>query len=438
MMGSEMPLSPQQLLRIGKSTFPHHDFITAFVVPQCRLKKEAIWAATQSLLDSHDALSLGLRNDSSRWTMFDIPRNEIVEPFQHVPSADSDEMGETIRRSLAAVDLVRHGPMLVILFDMRSDGSQRLFFAVHHLFCDGASFQLIWQEFAEAYLAALADAPTGAAAVDRSAFRRWATWVDRQVKSIERYRLDRDAIARRLGCADLALPYERHQPRQRTNGDFLVETMEYQNKRTVSGLRKLFRRQVRTSFEFGLLTILCRSLCSTLGSGKVLLLLQHHGRDVDAYDRSLYTTVGKFSHEVPIAAAVTDELNFVAHHEVLSVEREEAERQAFSYLLLSSAAKSGNADVDHSMPAAELAYTYQGDYDETEEVLRFTAAPEALNLPSARHVPRSYALAVLPSVVDGKITVQWKYDYLHLPRELPIRLNELFFHEIDRSVRELT
>ncbi|KAL2911530.1 hypothetical protein HK105_209001 [Polyrhizophydium stewartii] len=151
---SSAPVTGSVALTPIQHMFFAHDWINishfnqSFVVtPRDTLDIAALTAAIARLAEHHDMLRARFaQGDDGAWSQTLLPPSPIdTENVLAVAVESDDDALACIREAQESLSIT-HGPLLAVRLLHMHDGSQRLFFGIHHLVVDFVSWQIIFDD----------------------------------------------------------------------------------------------------------------------------------------------------------------------------------------------------------------------------------------------------------------------------------------------------
>jgi len=406
-----LPLTPIQRWWLAQDAVDPHHHNQAFLLELRRaLDPSALEAAVAALVEHHDMLRVRIARDGA-------PRQHVApsggpSPFARVDvsTLTGDAQVAAIEAAAAAaqasLDLAA-GPILaVVLFDA---APQRLLFAVHHIAVDGVSWRILLEDLWTAYRRAVEDPTRPAAALGpkTTSFKRWAERLVTHARSDavrEEERFWLGEARRDVG----RLPAGPSGPG--TEGSTKATIVELEPGETEQLLRQV-PLTYRTQINDVLLAALGEAMSPWVGSRRVLVDVEGHGREEVFEDVDLTRTVGWFTTIFP----VTLDLGAVSHPGVVLTQIKEQVRtipgRGLGYGMLRYL-REGEAVAARlaAMPQAEVSFNYLGQFD--------MALPEGSGFAFARESPgpsyspratRAYALDVQASVRGGRLRTRFAH-----------------------------
>ncbi|MDQ3403217.1 MAG: amino acid adenylation domain-containing protein, partial [Actinomycetota bacterium] len=275
------------------------------------LRAEDLSRALHTLLDHHDALRLRLTRAGERWHLETGPRGAKADLLTRIDVSTLDDPRAVIAEQAAAaaqrLDPETSTVVQAVWFDAGTHPG-RLLLVAHHLVVDGVSWRVLTDDLATTWEAIATGRPVDLAPVGTS-LRRWAENLVSLAAKPEVV-TDLDAWTRMLDGGDSPLADRPLDPRRDTVGVGRRVEVELP-----AALTTALLTTVPAAFHAGvedvLLTALALAVADWRGRGSVLVELEGHGREEDAYGLTgvdLSRTVGWFTatHPVRLDAAVTD------------------------------------------------------------------------------------------------------------------------------------
>ncbi len=400
---------------------PHHHNQAFLLEAREPLDPPALAAALAALVAHHDMLRLRLAREGASF------RQTIAAPGEPVTLGRVDlsrlegaALSAAIEEAAAAAQThldLGAGPILcAVLFDA-GRAPQRLLLAVHHLAVDGVSWRILLEDLWTAYTRARRGEAT-ALPPKTTSFRRWAEALAAHARS--------DAM-RDEEPFWLA---EAERDGGRLPARTVVESLEGSTRTVLAELDARETEQLlrevpeayRTQMNDVLLTAFAEAMAPWVGSRRVLVNLEGHGREEVIPDADLTRTVGWFTTLFPV---VLDLGVSAGPGAALTRVKEQLRRipgRGLGYGLLRWL-REGDATAERlaAGPRAEVSFNYLGQLDQAlpthEGSSPFAFAGESPGPASSPRARRAHALDVQASVRGGRLRVRFAYGDGHLRRD---------------------
>ncbi|MFT3774237.1 MAG: amino acid adenylation domain-containing protein [Minicystis sp.] len=408
-----VPLTPVQTWWLEQDVIdPHHHNQAMFLEVREPIDGKALEAAVTRLLEHHDMLRLRLMREGGRW------RQGIVPPGGPAPLVRIDVSGLTggdqtalIEREAAAAQAsldIEHGPIAkVVWFDLGPSAPGRLLLIVHHMAVDGVSWRILLDDLWTAY----GQAKRGDALKlppKTTSFQRWAEKLAAHART-DAVR-DEEPFWLAESRHDVGrLPIERSG--ENTEGSARVVMVELTAKETEQLLREV-PEVYRTQMNDILLTAFAEAMSPWVGSRRVLVDLEGHGREEILGDVDITRTVGWFTAIYPVVLDLPPDASPGKAIMAVKEQLHDIPHRGLGHGLLRYL-RDGEAIATRlaSMPASEVSFNYLGQFDQAlPESSPFTFAKESLGPGYSPRARRAYVLDVQASVRGGKLRIRITYS----------------------------
>nr|WKF59529.1 Linear gramicidin synthase subunit D [Paraburkholderia busanensis] len=403
-----------------------------------RLSDAALQAAVQTVMQRHDALRLRFSRDVSgaargEWTQRSLARDAASDADAASAIECIDLRGEADWQAAmsargaqvqASLD-IEHGPVWrAVRFDV-PDGGSRLLLVVHHLSIDGVSWRILLEELGQAYEQAVAGQSIELPAQSLS----WGDWTEalsahaqrdtvRNELTYWRTQLSAasawDDAARARGGLPLAARLDEV---DRTLGASQVLRRKLDETRTRTLLQEASSTQQGRVDEW-LLAALVNTLAGWSERAGVLIELEGHGREevIDGVD--LTRTVGWFTTRYPVwfdaVNATTANATTAAATTLASVQTtlRNVPNKGLHYGVLESLSGAIERNAIAALPRAQVSFNYLGQFGQSDSATQNRmriATGEHAGQAAGAHTVCSYALELNALIVDGALSIDWRY-----------------------------
>jgi len=382
------PLTPAQQQFFEDVTVDRHHYNQSILLEvPAGFDADRCRRALDLVVQNHEALRLRFAEVDGVWQQTVAaaeasPRLEVHD-FSGMPvdqrRAAVDESGG---RTQASLD-IEHGPLLRgVLFDHGVDEPGRLLVVIHHLAVDGVSWRVLFEDLAVAYdaLGRSGDVVLPPVATP------YLEWADAQV------------------APPAVVPSEPSYDRALNTVDSAAETMVVFDETTTRGFLNLTSQAYKTGPTEVLLAATAVACAEWTGSGRVLVDLERHGRDVGA-GLDVTRTVGWFTSTAPVLI------------DLPSGELDPAESVAIVKAQLRTAPA--------ALPRPGILLNYHGRIDlEPRSDWRLSSDPHGpARSPRQR---REYLLEINALVSDARLRVTVAYSRnLHSPETIALLAQQL-------------
>ena len=410
-----VPLTPIQKWFFDQNLPEMHHWNQAVMltVPE-ELNSQRLKAAVSRLLSHHDALRLRFDPSTEGWQQLSEAMAEEV-PFTGVDfSAQSaaeqkTAVAETANRLQASLNLSQ-GPLLQVAYFQLGAQLDQLLIIIHHLAIDGVSWRILLDDLQTAYQQLSQGNPVQLPSKTTS-FQQWA-------QTLQAYAQSDSLAAERPYWQQLAqiksaqLPLDYPMAGQANSEDSACTiTSALSSTETVALLQEA-PSAYGTDINDILLTALGQAVDRWLGTGKLLLDLEGHGREeiVDGID--LTRTVGWFTALYPVLLSVKsatepgDALKTVKE-QLRAVPQHGIGYGLLSYLCMDTAVHQQMA----ALPQPAISFNYLGQFDQTN-------SKDSLFVPSLGSTgnsrslsgQRSHTLAISGGILQGQLKIEWTFS----------------------------
>jgi amino acid adenylation domain-containing protein/non-ribosomal peptide synthase protein (TIGR01720 family) len=401
-------------------------------------------AARQVLLH-HDATRLRFHLGELGWQQFHAPAQQ---PF-HFSLIDLRSLPPHLRPAAitaAASDSqtslsLATGPLLRFLFfDLGEAEPARLLIVSHHLVVDGVSWRILLEDLQLAYSQLLAGEAVQLAAKTTS-FQHWAETLKEYAASPSV--LDQSAYWLSAGRQQVcALPRDELRGENQISSTQVVSVAlsGEETRALLQEVPAVYHTQVNDL----LLTALALALTKWMGSERVLIDMEGHGREQVSPRVDVSRTVGWFTSIYPVLLEVGGHGGGGVREEQVGEELKrvkeqlrEIPEQGIGYGLLRY--MSGNQQVRaelERMPQAEVIFNYSGQFDQTlkgQEL--FAMAREDRGEGRSQRSRRWHLLEVSGGVVEGQLQLTWAYSERVHRRETVERVSAEFIEVLQEFIQ---
>ena len=391
----------------------------------------ALETALQALVARHDALRLRFWRTDGVWQQRVAAQDthRLLEVIDLGDAADWPQRlaaeGTRLQQSL---DLGA-GPLLRAGYFRLSGGEGRLLIAIHHLAVDGVSWRILLPELQQA----LGQAERGETIALPSGGTPWSVWVTKLAAyaqgPVVAAELDwwRAALAPASGAT---LPVDGEG--DRTMG----ASREITFRLDAAATRRLLEqpsRAYRMRPDDVLLTALAQTLAAWSGHAGALIDLEGHGREDVIEDVDLSQTVGWFTTRYPvwIDASAGAGSALVAVKEQLRA----VPNKGLHFGLLAQSCDATIAAAIRALPQPAVSFNYLGQFDRNfDGDGRFGFVPESSGRSVSASIPMAHLLDLNGMIVDGKLSLTWRYSPGVLTEATVRRLVDDFAVRVDAMI----
>ena len=415
-VSGDVPLTPIQHLFFEENLpCPNHFNQSLLLEVPSNLKPELLEHIVEKLLAHHDALRLRFTKDESHWRQTNIHSHDIV-PFQVIDLSVLPSQEQQTALQIAAAEIqttlnLSSGPLMrVVLFNLGIISSSRLLLVIHHLVVDGVSWRILLEDLYTTYQQ-LEHGEVIQLPPKTTSFKQWAIRLNNYGQS--------DTLAEELDCwltpsrshvAPLPVDYPATQAAN-TVASAANVSVSLSVEQT-SALLQEVPQAYNTQINDVLLTALLQTFARWIGSGKLLVNLEGHGREELFEDVNLSRTVGWFTTVFPVLL----DLRHIDHlGEALKSVKEQLRsvpQRGIGYGILRYLnSDSGVRSQLLILPKAEVSFNYLGQFDQVfSESVQWKFAQESSGASQNPLGSRSHLLDITGIVVEGKLELNWIYS----------------------------
>lgn len=370
---------------------------------------EALRRAVRHLVVHHDALRLRFAQEGGVTRQNNAGSDDTVT-VQALDLSTLPPAQQTARIATAAAEAqasmnLEHGPLMRLLWiDLGAAAHGRLLWVIHHLAVDGVSFRILLEDLETAYGQACAGVALRLPPKTTS-YQQWAQHLRQHAQS--------ESVSRELPYW-LSLPSTRSLPSDISSGDNTVQSArilavdldEGETHRLLHGLPSLYDADVSDA----LLTAVLSALVPWVGTRRLRIDLEHHGRHELAPGLDLSRTVGWFTALYPTVLELPDVPLADALRAVHS-QRMHIPSSGLGYGLLRYLRDDVSAAALAAVKQAEVSFNYLGQLDASlAHSARFAAAAESSGPAQSPRTRRTHSLEINAWVLGGRLRVEWIFS----------------------------
>ena len=390
---------------------PHHHNQAMFLDVKSTLDAKALEAAVGALLDHHDMLRLRVTRGAKGFEQIITPPG-APPPVSRVDLTGEQGAAQTAAieretaRAQASLDLER-GPILrVVQMDVGPSAS-RLFLAIHHMAVDGVSWRILLQDLWSAY----GQASRGEAITlppKTTSFPQWAEKLSSHARSDTMRDEEAYWLADTRGGAGRL-------PRDEGGENLESSARAVTHELTVTETEQLLREVpevYRTQVNDVLLTAFAEAMAPWVGSQRVLVDMEGHGREEIFPDADMTRTVGWFTAIYPVAIDIDPSMGHGKAIQSVKEQLRAIPSRGLGYGLLRYL-REGEIIAERlaSLPQAEVSFNYLGQLDQAlPDGSPFTFARESVGPGYSPRARRAYVLDVQGGVRGGRLRIRVAYS----------------------------
>jgi amino acid adenylation domain-containing protein/non-ribosomal peptide synthase protein (TIGR01720 family) len=417
----EVPLTPIQRWFFEQGFADPQHFNQALLLETREpLAPAALERAMAAIVEHHDALRLRFASRAGDWRQENAPAEPVV-PFHLVDlsALPAPRRVQALAPAAAALQAgfnLSAGPLTrLCLFEAGAGQPSRLLWVSHHLVVDGVSWRVLLEDLERAYRQAARGQRPGFPPKTTS-FQEWARRLAAHAGS--------DAVADELehwreiaGVPVPRLPVD-FPSGGNLVGDEATVSFELSTEETADLLQTL-PSVYHNRIDDALLSSLGRALAGWIGSPRLRLDLEGHGREPLFDDLDLSLTVGWFTSLYPVVLEAGD-----AGPDAALVSAKDRLRtvpgRGLGHGLLRYLEK---APFLAKAPSAEILFNYLGQVDGTlDQLSLFRASTVSAGPGRSPRAHRAYLLAIDGIVTEGRLRMTLTYGSRVHRRETMERL----------------
>ena len=415
--GRDVPLTPIQAWYLDDDPVEPGLFAQAVSLEVDRaVETPVLRAALAELVRRHAALRHRFLRTVDGWRQHAAPDDAVAFETVDARSLADARFGEALSAEFAAAQArldPEHGPLVAATHVLApGEAPNRLLLAVHHLVVDGVSWRILLTDLAALVEVRPADAMHAPAAPAPS-YAAWANHLARRIPASTR--LDEDAAWWAAhDTAGVGALWTSSPPGTVADVEMLVQPVAPEAANVLLADLPL---RYGASAEDLLLAALARALADAAPGDALILELEHHGRDALGERVDLARTVGWFTALFPMHLPLPRAGLPAAWVAIVRDGRKAHAAHGFAYLpLLHGARGTALAGTLAAAPPPEVGFNYLGRFASpgsgTVRLSARDAVPEGRSARAAVRLP----LMVTAQVVDGELTVEWRFDRRRVDR----------------------
>ncbi|MGZ5050157.1 MAG: amino acid adenylation domain-containing protein [Methylobacter sp.] len=412
----DVPLTPiQQWFFEQNLSNPHHWNQALLLEARPGLTPGIVEAALEHLLKHHDALRMRFRREGGNLQQYVSKEDSqaAVEriDLSNVPIELQAEMLESEASLQQARMHLSEGPLLrAVWFDLGEGQAGRVLIAIHHLVVDGVSWRILLEDLASACRQLMAGQAVSLPAKTCS-FKHWSEQLVTVAGNLQ---------SRSSAMPFVPDPHDWHRVSALPVDEAAGSNLFITESEVMVGLTEAETRALlqdapgayRSKIDELLLTALTLTLCEWMHSDSVLIDLEGHGREDIAGDLDVSRTVGWFTNVYPALLSVSGDSYLPGTLKAVKERLRAIPMKGMGYGLLRYLSPDAEVKAQlAALPKAQVIFNYLGQID-TAVAADAPFAPiheatEANCDPGAR---RPHELAVIGSIVGGRLQLNWRYS----------------------------
>ena len=362
------------------------------------------------LLSHHDALRLKYqKNETGNWfgcidpLDTDLPFH-IVDLSGITYSDQQSHLTSAINEYQKSLKL-EEGPILrMVYFQCGEPNPDHLLMVIHHLAVDGVSWRIILEDLQtlyDQYIRSIAPSLP----LKTTSVKEWSEKLSEYAQNED---LDNEALLWRKIVEEKiqSLPVD-FPGTQNLQGDEGIIQVFIDESNTNSLLREI-PVQFGADINEALLSVLVRTLTSWIGSTKIRIDLEGHGREDIIEKVDLSRTVGWFTSVFPVVFRVGSKTSLKDLLISIKEELRSIPKNGINYGVIKYLRSQGRREIGET---SEISYNYLGqiNLDNSTEKL-FGIAKDGVGQSLSPQNKRSHLIDFIASIVNGQLCLEWRYS----------------------------
>jgi non-ribosomal peptide synthase protein (TIGR01720 family) len=407
------PITPMQRWFFEKKILNSSMWIAAILLEAAaEIEPGRLHLAVKELIRVHEALRLQFRTIKEEWAQYfaeeDDPKTFQVFDLSHLAHDQQTVHMERICSEMQASMIFGKGTLTRFgFFDLGKCGS-RVFIAIHHLICDAIGLQVLCQDLTSIYSSfhesgasrANCKLSTSSGVID------WAVLIN---------------SAKAAGQAMAEQQYWQPKPIAKVPVDFLsgeniASSWEririHLGAEESAALLELSHARYRSGIDVILLWAAAAAVREWQQHDSIFVNIVDNGRETDWPEIDLSRTVGWFTIHYPLLFEINN--NVGASHAIRMIAKhlDDVPNHGIGYVVLRYICnRINNGEPVRTIAEPEWSFNYLGNFDVGFHSQRlFRLASEAIGPSRDPGGANHYNFAVLSSILDGKIRVDWYFS----------------------------
>ncbi|TVT18530.1 non-ribosomal peptide synthetase, partial [Amycolatopsis rhizosphaerae] len=408
---------------------PHHYNQSALLKAREPIDVAALEDALRRLVHHHDALRLRLSTDGQGARLDQAGTEGLpdrilrVESLRGIPPEEQSAALETLAaQAQASIDLGGGLLLGAVWFDLGDDRPGRLLLVIHHLAVDGVSWRILLEDLEHAYRRFASGKQAGLPA-KTTAFRDWARALAEFAGSDE-IAAERDYWLETQRAVGPAVPFDfpggEAANLVSSTASVRVDFSTDETRALLQDVPPVYRTQINDA----LLSALAQALAPWLGTRRVAIELEGHGREDVPSDVDVTRTVGWFTTLYPVVLDLGADDDQGAMLKRVKEQLRAVPRRGLGYGLLRHHA--GDPEL-RAAPRPAVVFNYLGQFDQGGDGAGlWESAPEDAGPMHDPREPREHPLSITAVIGRGRLEVTWSYSTGLHRRETVAALAERF------------
>ena len=405
------PLTPVQQWFFERNPPALHQYNQAVWLDVEPLNLSILEQAFHDVIEHHAAFRLRFERTGSGWRQHYAQEEDATIVSAVDASGESDEAVEgilaaAVSRAHESLHL-QQGPLLRAVYFTFRQGPPRLFLTAHHLIIDGVSWRIFLEDLPAAYEAR----SRGRKAIFAGPSFAFLAWAER----LEAHAQSEQVLAEREYWLDASRQQVGSLPRDRavctTDDDSTRVVSRSLNELDTVALIRDRAPACRASHEELLLSAVTAALAEWMGSARVLINLEGHGRADLFAGLDVSRTVGWFTSIYPVVFQMPKGASPCQVLKAIKQQLRRVPHKGLGYGLLRYLQPDNDASRRvQDLPQAEISFNYLGQLD---HVLTGALGWSVRDIPMMIHSPgarRPYQVDVMGAVIGGRLTLTWSYS----------------------------
>ncbi|MBN3526500.1 non-ribosomal peptide synthetase [Paenibacillus apiarius] len=434
----ETPLTPiQRWFFEHQLTDIHHWNQSVMLVNKKRFDVQALRQAIDKMLEHHDALRMVYSIQNGRVIQTNrgwIPDLFELDVFDFINDTNIEAKIEAAAQTIQTGMDLASGPLVKAgLFQTR--GGDHVLLAIHHLVIDGVSWRILLEDLAMAYEQVVSGEMVKLPR-KTSSYKKWA-------ECLKEYANSEDLLQEHEYWSKLGESQWRRLPKEKAAASNRVkDAQNVKLKLPACATERLLRqtnRAYNTEINDILLTALGTALTQWLGSGRILIGVEGHGREGIFKDLDVNRTVGWFTSLYPVMLSLplTDDMG----RQIMAVKKtlRAIPNKGIGYGVIQYLTAQNNKECLKSELNPEITFNYLGQFDPVHDLFSFSNLSSGQML--SPEAERAHAIDITGVVINGELQLSFLYNGLELHEETIVKLSRDFKRNllriIEHCVREI-
>lgn len=410
-----VPVGPAPLTPIQHWFFeldpaePNHWNQAFLLRTETDLDRAALRGAVDAVLRHHDALRSRFEFRDGAWSQHSAPEPDTdgtwIEDLTARPDSDiAPAVAEIAARAARSLDFVRGPCIRVVFMRLGHERGHRLLIVAHHLVIDGVSWRILFEDLEAAFTQLAAGAPVHLPATGTS-YAHWAAGLTTG-SSTAAPTNERAYWLGQSSAPLLTLPVDGSHRTANIVGDAATVVVSLDPTETAELLQRV-PAAYATQANDVLILALAEALAPWVGSGRLLVDFEGHGREDVVAGADLTRTIGWFTSVFPLALPLGEAGPLGDRLKRMKELLRAVPRRGIGYGCLRYLA--GDPDLAQQ-PAADVVFNYLGQFDALLGASSlFSFAPEDAGAWLGPMGRRRHLLDVNAIVLHGQLEIRWTF-----------------------------